>query len=137
MKTPCRTITLAATIALALAALSCGGDDAGGEDANGAPGSAAPAEAPEDRAARVAAQTQLRNAQSAQEAYFQANRTYAASSGELAAADPRLSRRVVVERGDETGYEMSIEASDSAGTTFILRKQGARVERIDGGGKSW
>lgn len=90
-----------------------------------------------DRAALLAAQTLLLNAQSAQEAYFAANGTYAATAEQLNSPDRRLRTEVKFISGDAKGYEMQVQANDAGGTILIIRKSGVRVERVDGGGERW
>ncbi|MFA6000506.1 MAG: type IV pilin protein [Thermoleophilia bacterium] len=92
---------------------------------------------PQDRAARIAAQSQLRNAQMAEEGYFAQNGRYASTAADLRSVDQRLSAKIQVQSGSASGYEISIEASDSARSVFIIRKNGSRTEHIDENGDSW
>lgn len=92
---------------------------------------------PQDRAARLAAQSQLRNAQMAQEAYYAENNEYASTTAELKTMDSRLSARVEVTGGSANGYEMKITASDNDQTVYIIRQTENRIERLDGEGNPW
>jgi len=94
------------------------------------------ADAPQDRAALLAAESQLRNAQMAQEAYYAENERYARTTSELKTMDTRLNPKVEVTSGGG-GYEMQITAGDSAQTVYIIRKTGSRIERVDEDGNSW
>jgi Tfp pilus assembly protein PilE len=91
----------------------------------------------EDRAARIAAQSSLRNAQMNQEAYFAENGKYASSFSTLKTIDDRLNMKIKVIKGDSNGYEMSIEAADSDNTVYIVRRTGSRVEHVDENDNSW
>ena len=93
--------------------------------------------APQDRAARLAAESQLRNAQMAQEQYFAENERYASTTSELSSIDQSSGSRVEVVRGDARGYEIQITANDSGKTVLIVRKTGTRIERVDGNGDPW
>jgi hypothetical protein len=90
-----------------------------------------------DRAAIVAAQTMLQKAQTAQEAFFSRNQRYASTIEDLKKEDSGVSPRVTISSGDAAGYEMRIEASDSARTTLVIRKSGSRVERTKSSGGGW
>lgn len=92
---------------------------------------------PQDRAARLAAESQLRNAQIAQEQYFAENERYASTTSELASIGQSSSSRVKVVSGDAQGYEMQVTANDSVKTVLIIRKTGTRIERVDGNGDPW
>lgn len=92
---------------------------------------------PQDRAARLAAQSQMRNAQMAQEAYFVDNNRYASTMAELRSMDAYLNQKVEVTGGNTSGYEMRITASDSTGTVYIIRQTENRIERVDGEGNPW
>lgn len=135
MRIFCAVLLLTAALIVTLPVFSCGDEIESPEPS--LESAQEKAESAEDKAAALAAQTQLRNAQSAQEVYFTENMKYAPSLAELKTVDARLSPRIVVVKGDSNGYEMSIEASDSAGTKFILRKTGSRIERVDSEGNSW
>lgn len=129
-------LAVAAALAMALPAFSCGED----ETATQQPGAAAASDlkdSAQDRAAKLAAQTQLRNAQTDQEMYFTENERYAASASELKSVDDRLSGKVVVQSGTATGYEMSVTANDSAGTKYVIRRTSSGIERLDGDGNNW
>jgi uncharacterized membrane protein YdfJ with MMPL/SSD domain len=91
----------------------------------------------QDRAARLAAESQLRNAQMAQEQYFAENERYASTTSELSSIDQSSGSRVEVVRGDARGYEIQITANDSGKTVLIVRKTGTRIERVDGNGDPW
>lgn len=91
----------------------------------------------QDRAARLAAQSQLRNAQMSQEQYYVENERYAATTAELKSIDDRLHQKVEVMSGNTTGYEMKITANDSSQTVYIIRKTESRIERVDGEGNPW
>lgn len=93
--------------------------------------------AAQDRAARLAAQSQLRNAQMAQEEYYVENERYAATTVELKSIDERLNPKVEVISGSARGYEMKITASDSSETVYIIRQTESRIERVDGEGNPW
>lgn len=131
---PVRNICLMIML-IALMASGAGVSGCGGEDEK--PAATAVAPSPQDKAARLAAQAQLTTAQAAQESYFSQNQTYASTLDELKQANPRLNDRIAVNRGDDDGYEITITASDSAGTVYIIRKSGSRIERRDGDGNSW
>ncbi|MHB8792037.1 MAG: hypothetical protein ACYC6O_01675 [Thermoleophilia bacterium] len=91
----------------------------------------------QDRAARLAAESQLRNAQMAQEEYFVENERYAATTAELKSIDDRLHPKVEVVSGSSRGYEIKITASDSSRTVYIIRQTENRIERVDGEGNPW
>ncbi len=133
-------ILLAAAALLSPLSFACGGDTgtvtAGGMPTN-TTGAGSGTAASQDRAAQLAAQTQLRNAQTDQESYYTVNRRYAATSGELRTVDPHLNTRVQVTNGSSDGYEMSIIADDSAHSVFIIRKAGGETEQVDGKGNPW
>ncbi|MFA5801896.1 MAG: hypothetical protein WC911_05395 [Thermoleophilia bacterium] len=114
----------------------CGGDASETGSVSTASGNPN-AVSPEDRAARLAAQNNLRNAQMAQESYYAENERYASSASELQTMDPRLNSKIQVINGSGSGFEMSIEASDSAKTVYIIRRSNSKVERVDGNGNSW
>lgn len=92
---------------------------------------------PQDRAARLAAQSQMRNAQMAQEAYFVDNNRYASTMAELKSIDAYLNKNVEVTGGNASSYEMRVTASDSTGTVYIIRQTENRIERVDGEGNPW
>jgi len=119
---------------IALLPVGCG--DEGSTTTNTATSEAASV-GPQDQAARLAAQSQLRNAQTAQEAYYADNERYASSTNALKSVAQGLSSKVEVTRGDTTGYEMQVTASDSARTIYIVRKSGSGIDRIDGNGDPW
>ncbi|MHB0867761.1 MAG: hypothetical protein ACYC6B_09805 [Thermoleophilia bacterium] len=129
-------LTVAAALAMALSSFACGNDDAVTQQPT-ATTTSNRQESSQDRAARLAAQTQLRNAQTDQELYYSEKDAYAGSASELKSVDARLSGKVVVDSGSATGYEMSVTASDAAGTKYILRRTSSGVERLDGEGNSW
>ena len=106
-------------------------------DSAGTSANSSNAVSPEDRAARIAAQTQLRNAQMTQEGYFAENGRYASTVADLRTVDQRLSAKVQIVNGSASGYEMSMEASDSQQTVFIIRKNGSKTEHVDENGNSW
>ena len=91
----------------------------------------------QDRAAGLAAQSQLRNAQIAQESYFVEYNSYASTMDELESVDPYLSQKVEVISGDASSYEMQVTASDSNQTVYIIRQTENRIERTDGEGNPW
>jgi Tfp pilus assembly protein PilE len=122
---------------LPLLASSCGDDSSTNAGTTQAATSQSSSDSAQDRAARLAAQTQLRNAQFDQEAYYTSNESYAATTTELKTENPRLNSKVEVVSGDTYGYEIRIEADDAAHTIFIIRKSGSRTEHIDGNGDSW
>lgn len=121
--------------AMALAPISCG--DTGDETATQDSAKKSVQESAQDRAARLAAQTQLRNAQTSQEVYYAENQRYASSASELKTVDDRLSPKVEVRSGGEEGFEISIVAADEQNTIYIIRKTSSRVEFVDGEGNSW
>ncbi|MFA5810314.1 MAG: hypothetical protein WC935_08295 [Thermoleophilia bacterium] len=115
---------------------SCG-DDTGGAGSTGTASESSKAVSAEDRAARIAAQTQLRNAQMSQEGYFAENGRYASTAADLRTVDQRLNAKLQVVSGSSSDYEMSIEASDSAKTVYIIRRSGSKVVHVDENGNSW
>ncbi len=135
-----RTAGLAAlallTAVMLLAISGCGGSSTA-TDTTAGPAAVAGGTTPQDQAAHLAAQAQLRNAQTAQESYYAENERYAVSLDELKSASPGMTVRVEVTRGDKTGYEMRVTSNDSTHTVFILRKNGSRIERVDSNGNNW
>jgi len=91
----------------------------------------------QNRAARLAAESQLRNAQMAQDAYYAENNRYASTTAELKSMDARLNAKIEVMSGSTKGYEMKITANDSSQTVYIIRHTGSRIERVDGEGNPW
>ncbi len=91
----------------------------------------------EDKAAELAAQIQLRNAQVAQETYYSKNQKYAPTIDALRKGNATLNLKVDVVNGDKTGYEMRVTANDSNSTVYIIRKHGSDIERVDGNGNPW
>lgn len=126
-------LAIAAALVMALPALSCGE----AETVTQQPAANEASDSAQDRAAKLAAQTQLRNALTDQEMYYTENERYAASASQLKSVDDKLSGKVVVESGTATSYEMSVTANDSAGTKYIVRRTSAGVQRLDGDGNSW
>lgn len=129
---------LIAALALAFVLLllaGCGDDSGSGSD-SGNPLEERTLSA-EDKAARLAAQTQLRNAQMSMETYYVENGTYPSSASQLKEVDPRMSANVKVVSGSGSGYEISLEANDSDRTVYIVRKTGSRTEHIDEEGNAW
>lgn len=112
----------------------------GNGDTTSSPGSSSPASTivtAQDRAALLAAQSQLRNAQTAQNQYFAEHERYASSTNELKSIDARLNPNLEVNSGGANGYEMQITANDSRKTVLVLRQTGSRIERVDGEGNPW
>ena len=91
----------------------------------------------EDKAAKLAAQVQLRNAQMAQESYYSQHQNYAPTIDVLKAANPALNVKVEVVSGDATSFEMRVTANDSAHTVYIIRKNGSDIARVDGNDNPW
>ena len=120
-----------AFIAVAMTQAGCG---SGGSAETGSAGTKASAE---DQAARLAAQIQLRNAQTAQESYYSQNQKYAPSIDALRKGNATVSLKVGIISGDQTGYEMRVTANDSDSTVYIIRKSGPDIERVDGNGNPW
>lgn len=119
--------------AAALSAPAC----AGRQSEEEIPADTALTQSPEDKPAQLAARSQLEMAKTAQENYFNLHQTYAGSFEELKEMNPRLATRINVAYGDKDDFEISITASDSAKTVYIIRKSGGRVERRDGNGNPW
>jgi type IV pilus assembly protein PilA len=66
----------------------------------------------------AAAKTDLRNAMTAQEAYFSDFQTYGAAAADLdVTASPNVT--LTVASGDATGYEMTAKHADSANTWCV------------------
>lgn len=128
------TLILVAGLTASLLPMACGSSS---ETTTAGSGTTNSNSSSQDRAARLAAQTQLRNAQMAQEVYFVDNEKYASSTSVLKNSDANVSSKVEVTRGDRNGYEMQVRANDSAQTVFILRKNGSSIERVDENGDSW
>lgn len=128
-----------AALFLGVAEFSCGDDGGNGSgDGTAAVGGAAKTvNTVADQAARLAAETQLRNAQSAQASFFLRNQRYAASNVELRSSGVPVSPKVQVASADEKGYEMSVEVNDQARTKLTVRKTETRTERTDSEGNSW
>ena len=91
----------------------------------------------EDLAAQLAAQTQLETAAADEESFFRTHDTYAGTAAELKKEDPRLSPKVKVVSGSVDGFEVDIQAGDSTGTVFTIRKSGDLTHRIDNHHNSW
>ncbi|MCL4474545.1 MAG: hypothetical protein M1455_11555 [Actinobacteria bacterium] len=108
-----------------------------GSGSSGETGSTSTKASAEDRAARLAAQIQLRNAQTAQESYYSQNQKYAPSIDALRKGNATVSLKVGIISGDQTGYEMRVTANDSDSTVYIIRKSGPDIERVDGNGNPW
>ncbi|MHB9112783.1 MAG: type IV pilin protein [Thermoleophilia bacterium] len=121
----------------ALVLISGCGDSADTATSTGTTSTTATTSNAQDRAARLAAESQLRNAQMAQEEYYVENERYAATTAELKSIDTRLNPKVEVISGSAKGYEMKITANDSSQTVLIIRQTGSRIERVDGEGNSW
>ena len=122
---------------MAASLTACGGGSQNAQTtASTITGAASTITAP-DRAARLAAQTQIEQARVDEEAYFRAHQAYAVSAAALKGADPRLSPKIEVIRGDSGGYEIRVRAADAAGTVYIIRKSGDLTERVDSSGNSW
>lgn len=128
-------IWLIPALLLAAPAFSCG-DDSGNVTAATST-TAKKVNTVADQAARLAAETQLRSAQSAQDTYFLRHQTYAATAEQLRSAGVPLSPKVTVISGDGTGYEMSVAVNDQDGTTLTIRKTDTGVDRTDSRGNSW
>lgn len=131
---------LAATIAVSLMILSLLPGTGCGDTADTGTSTAsttATSNTAQDRAARLATQSQLRNAQMAQDAYYAENNRYASTTTELKSMDARLNAKIEVMSGSAKGYEMKITANDSSQTVYIIRHTGSRIERVDGEGNSW
>ncbi len=128
---------LLTVVGAAFLATGCDGPGDSATTAAIAADSAAGNNTPQDRAAKLAAQSQLRNAQTAQEVFFVNHERYATSTAELRGEDPGVSVKVEVTKGTADGFEMQVKANDAGGTLFILRKNGTRIERVDGNGDSW
>lgn len=126
-------LILLSAAAAALAAPAC----TDGESDEEKPAVTSTAESPQDKAARLAARSQLEAARAAQESYFSQHQEYAGSFEELKEESPRLNNAIEVAYGNEEGFEISITASDSARTVYLLRKSGSGIERRDGSGNSW
>ncbi|MHB8858661.1 MAG: hypothetical protein ACYC6Z_04145 [Thermoleophilia bacterium] len=120
-----------ALIAVTLTQAGCG------SGSSAETGSASTKASAEDRAARLAAQIQLRNAQTAQESYYSQNQKYAPSIDALRKGNATVSLKVEIISGDQTGYEMRVTANDSDSTVYIIRKSGPDIERVDGNGNPW
>lgn len=135
MKRPVRICTFILALLLAAPVLSCGSD---GGDTAATSGSATKTVASQaEQAARLAAQTQLKSAQSAQDTYFSLHQTYAATAEQLRGAGVPLSPRVKVVSGDSKGYEMSVEVNNQEHTTLSVKKTESRIEHTDSDGNSW
>ncbi|MEW6019566.1 MAG: hypothetical protein AB1760_16015 [Pseudomonadota bacterium] len=133
----CTALCAAALTTAPILTAGCGIGTSETSSGTSADGSGSRTASEDDRAARLAAQSQLRNAQTAQEAYYAENEVYAANPAQLSSIEARLSPKLKITRGDMSGYEMSIAASDSAGTVYIVRRTSSGVERVDGEGNSW
>ncbi|MHB1390443.1 MAG: hypothetical protein ACYCXF_04295 [Thermoleophilia bacterium] len=136
MKQHYMVMAVTAVLVMMLSSLACGADATVTQPPT-ATAAANPKDSAQDRAAILAAQTQLRTAQADQETYYSKNGIYAASAAELKSMDARLSAKVEVKSGSATGYEMSVTAGDSAGTKYIMRRTSSGIERLDGDGNSW
>ena len=132
-----KTLSLAVAVILAAAPLGCSSGQEDQTQTAQASGTTTAVDNTRDRAARLAAQTQLRNAQTDEAMYFTENQTYAPTAVALKTADPRLSPKVKVVRGDAASFEISITADDSQGTVYIIRTTGPRTDRVDGSGNNW
>lgn len=128
-------IWLIPALLLAAPALSCGDDSDNGTTA--ASPTAKKINTVAEQAARLAAETQLRSAQSAQDTYFLRHQTYAATAEQLRSAGVPLSPKVTVVSGDGKGYEISVVVNDGDGTKLTVRKTDTGVDRTDSRGNSW
>ncbi|MDO8735725.1 MAG: hypothetical protein Q7K29_01390 [Thermoleophilia bacterium] len=119
-----------------LPGIGCG-DTADTPTATGSAATSPTSSTPQDRAAVLAAQAQLRNAQMAQETYYVENERYAATTAELKTTDVHLNPKIELVSGTARTYEMKITANDNNSTVFILRRTENRIERVDGEGNPW
>ncbi len=118
-----------------LPAAGCGGEGPAGDTAP--PATGATTTGADERAALLAAQTVLENAEALQEEYYRMHGSYAASVAELKTVNPRINPMLEITGGDTSGYEMRATAADSGHTVLILRKHDGRVERLVAGDGSW
>lgn len=136
MNRPATGLLFILALLMAAPVLSCGSGD--GDTNAAAPASAArTAPSQTDQAARLAAQTQLRSAQTAQESYFASHQTYAGTVEQLRGAGTPVSPKLKIISGDGKGYEMSVEINNEAHTTLSVKKTDTRTERTDSDGNTW
>lgn len=124
-------------IAVLVFTAGCGESSDSGTSTGSTSASTSTSNTSQDRAARLAAQSQLRNAQMAQEEYYVENERYAGTAAELKTIDEKLNPKLEVISGGARGYEMKITANDSSQTVYILRQTESRIERVDGEGNPW
>ncbi len=128
-------ISLAIAVLLMVVPLACGGGQA--PAAQGKTAGAETISKARKQAAELAAQTQLRNAETGEEEYFGRHQAFAPSAAALRAEFPHLSPRLKVVKGSATGFEISIQADDPSKTAYIIRKTGDLIERVDSNGQPW
>lgn len=123
-------------LAAVLAFPGCG-DTTDTSTSTGTASAPATATTPQDHAAQLAAQSQLRNAQMAQEAFFAEKERYASTTAELKGMDAHLNPKIELISGTASTFEMKITANDTSHTVYIIRRTASRIERVDGEGNPW